>query len=258
MAREMIFSSQPPCANLAKGEFLEDRRMILTCPSCSTRYLSDPTSLNPNGRMVRCANCGHSWFQKPPDDMPKQVAGATLQLGGTSGSQAAAPVVPGLGGAERFSTEQRPSRRRGFSASTFAIWILVLLAIGVVVAAVYQYRVEIVRGWPQTASLYNLTGVEVISSGLDFRDVTFERTTNDGLPMLTVRGQVVNITDQSLPIPRLRITLRDVDEVELYHWTFALQQTRIGPGTSTDFVTRLASPPVGAYDFEVRFDEDRE
>ncbi len=232
--------------------------MILTCPSCSTRYLSDPTSLKPNGRMVRCANCGHSWFQKPPDDMPKQVTGETLHLGGSTVAHGAAPAVGALGGAERLTPIQPRRRRRGLSASTFAIWILILIAIGVFLAALYQYRVEIVRGWPQTASLYELAGIAVISDGLDFRNVSFERAMDDGLPMLTISGQIVNITNQALPIPRVRVILRDAEEVEVYSWTFALPQTRLGPGASTDFVTELSSPPVTAAQLEVLFAEDRE
>ena len=36
--------------------------MILTCPSCHTRFQADEAALRrPGGRLVRCANCGHSW-----------------------------------------------------------------------------------------------------------------------------------------------------------------------------------------------------
>ncbi|PCI33861.1 MAG: hypothetical protein COB54_02350 [Alphaproteobacteria bacterium] len=41
--------------------------MILTCPECSARYVVDPKALLPNGRVVRCAKCKHSWTEAAPD-----------------------------------------------------------------------------------------------------------------------------------------------------------------------------------------------
>src|ERR1041385_3844871 len=37
--------------------------MILTCPSCDTRYSVDAAKFPAAGRNVRCAKCGHSWHQ---------------------------------------------------------------------------------------------------------------------------------------------------------------------------------------------------
>ena len=39
--------------------------MLLTCSSCNSKYLVNSADLKPNGRKVRCAACGHNWFQKP-------------------------------------------------------------------------------------------------------------------------------------------------------------------------------------------------
>ncbi len=52
--------------------------MILTCPACSTSYQVDGSRFTPTGRKVRCAKCGHSWFQEPvvtllPDEPPSEA-----------------------------------------------------------------------------------------------------------------------------------------------------------------------------------------
>ena len=93
--------------------------MIVTCPSCATRYLVDPAALGETGRMVRCARCAHTWMEFPPDDMPKRVDVA-------AGSVEPSPIPPGsnlpalfprqrldrLGGARRRE-RGRAWRRRG-------------------------------------------------------------------------------------------------------------------------------------------------
>ena len=44
--------------------------MILTCPSCATRYVVDPKAIGASGRTVRCARCHKSWHQDVPEDLP--------------------------------------------------------------------------------------------------------------------------------------------------------------------------------------------
>ncbi len=41
--------------------------MRLICPNCDAEYQVDDAAIPETGRDVQCSNCGHAWFQLPPD-----------------------------------------------------------------------------------------------------------------------------------------------------------------------------------------------
>lgn len=41
--------------------------MRLICPNCDAEYLVDDSAIPDAGRDVQCSNCGHAWFQLPPE-----------------------------------------------------------------------------------------------------------------------------------------------------------------------------------------------
>ena len=47
--------------------------MLLNCSSCNTSYLVNSADLQPNGRIVECANCSNQWFQKANIDNQDNV-----------------------------------------------------------------------------------------------------------------------------------------------------------------------------------------
>lgn len=51
--------------------------MIITCPSCSARYVVDPVKIGPEGRTVKCAKCGNAWAQPAPT--PEEMAGTVAE-----------------------------------------------------------------------------------------------------------------------------------------------------------------------------------
>lgn len=62
--------------------------MIITCPSCSARYVVDPVKIGSEGRTVKCAKCAHAWAQPAPT--PDELAGSVAE------QPAAAPAAPAV------------------------------------------------------------------------------------------------------------------------------------------------------------------
>ena len=49
--------------------------MLISCNSCNSKYLINSADLKPDGRNVKCANCGNQWFQESQnfDDNGKET-----------------------------------------------------------------------------------------------------------------------------------------------------------------------------------------
>ena len=77
--------------------------MIIACPSCQTRFNVDSAKLQPAGRNVRCAKCGHRWHQMPPDTNGAD-GGEPLSL-----NEIAELVGPGPGESRDVAEDHPPS-----------------------------------------------------------------------------------------------------------------------------------------------------
>lgn len=278
--------------------------MIITCPSCSTRYPVDASSFAPAGRKVRCAKCGHSWHQAPPTDLPRKGEAAAEPVedapeaqeasgeaesitpivampagplfktrpgdkdaaGGEAAAEPAAeetggetqavfaepPSQLGNGGKLRAFIHDAASSRRGRVVGAIGWVLLAVFVVGTLYGG-WHYRHEIAARWPKTTKLYATVEKPVNLRGFEFRGVGYERQTENGLPVLAVKGEVVNVSGERRAVPRLRVGLLDQQQRELYHWTFALAEKELAPKQAVPFVTRLSSPPVEARDLELRF-----
>lgn len=231
--------------------------MILTCPSCDTRYSVDGSKFPASGRTVRCAKCGHSWHQAgepPPEPEAAPDPVPAPQPVETSAANPFSVSVPRQPLSTPADTPRAPLGPRLAVAAGWAGLIAVVLLI--VVAAV-RYRQDIAVIWPQSAGVYSSLGLHVNATGIDFRDVDYRRENEDGQVVLAVSGNIVNAGKRELPVPQtVRVTLSDASKRELYHWNFKPSVTVLKPGQSVPFTTRLSSPPAAARNLEVRFAKD--
>ena len=130
------------------------------------------------------------------------------------------------------------------------VLIVVLLTF---IFAALQWRVALVRQFPQTASLFSAIGMPVNLRGLNFMDVKSRGEFVDGAMVLVVEGTIVNLTPRTLEVPRLRFALRNGPGHEVYAWTALPSKTVLGSGDGLAFRTRLAAPPPDGRDVIVRF-----
>ncbi len=192
---------------------------------------------------------------EPPRDEPTETA-ATDE----------APTIDappaGFGSSRR---RRDKAKRRGASAlslidrhlstpvaSALLIGFLVLFC-GVAVVG----RETVVRVLPDFAGIYQLIGLKVNLRGLDFSEVAAHREMDGSTPVLVVEGDIVNLDDQSKPLPAVRVTLKSSTDRDVYAWNYMLPQLNIDQRGKVHFKTRLLAPPEASTSVEVRFTDTR-
>jgi predicted Zn finger-like uncharacterized protein len=145
-----------------------------------------------------------------------------------------------------------PRRKAPFSLATACA------AMGALVLAIVIWHADMVRLLPQTAAFYKLVGLDVNLRGLRFRDVRVTSETVEGTPMLVIEGAITDDSNKPVELPRLRFSIRDADGAEIYAWNTVLEQSFLRPGEKAVFKSRLASPPPGGRNLDVRFFSKRD
>ena len=150
--------------------------------------------------------------------------------------------------ARRARMQVRRTQKRRSSKWTAIILVLFGFNIALVGA-----RSEIVRYFPQTASLFEMIGLGVNLRHLTFEDVKISREETDGVQVLAVEGTIVSQSNNPVEVPRLRFAVRNATGQEIYAWTSRPSRSILEPGQKLPFRSRLASPPADSSDVLVRF-----
>jgi predicted Zn finger-like uncharacterized protein len=233
--------------------------MILTCPDCATRYQTDASHFIPDGRKVRCAKCGHVWFQAAPEPeagveeahVAAEPEAEPEPVAPKREAYAPSPRVEPI--AQRFAERPRLFERLGIGLG----WaLLAAVVLGVGWSGLY-YRQAIADLWPQSSSLYSAMGMRVNTRGIEFHDKTAHFETDGDQDVLVITGHLLNTTSRELSVPAIRVSLMDATRRELYHWNFSPDVTTLAPGQTASFRTQLPSPPAAARNIELRFAAER-
>lgn len=226
--------------------------MILTCPKCSKRYTVSDAAVGTTGRKVRCAGCGHVWFQMP--DAPSASAPdqeTVLHRDEDTFERARRPVFSSEPEDEDFAPPPRPKKvakprrpRQPMSKAAMAGWAVLVLAVAGIGAGAVLARDSVVAAWPRMAVVYETVGLplEPPGTGLELQNVRSQQHMENGAMVLVVEGQVVNTSTEQRRVPRLRAVSLNAEQHPVKAWSLDASAITLLPGEIATFQSTQHNP----------------
>ena len=203
-----------------------------------------------DGMAISCASCGHRWIESRAieivDISPRNLP-TVIEHGFEPDSEVKRLVEASKQAREVFALKkrQRLKRLRG--------WAILAACLVAPLGAAASFPEIVVGIAPITVRAYDVAGYSVNIYGLEVRRIEQQHAIVDGVRVLTIKGEITNISNSSQKIPWLRFGLDDGDKLEVYSWTLDTGARPLRAGETTNFVTRVASPPETAKNVQIRF-----
>jgi hypothetical protein len=200
--------------------------------------------------MVRCSGCGHNWIEGKAIevvDLPSRQAPRVIEHGFEPDGEVRRLLEASREARDRFAAQRRRklSRIRG--------WSIFAALVAAPFAAAAALPEMVVAYAPASMRAYQAVGMEVNIYGLEIRRVEQQHAIVDGMRVLSVKGEIANVTDDPVKMPWLRFGLADPGGAEVYFWTLDTGARPLRAGESTTFTTRVAAPPETAQKLHIRF-----
>ncbi|MAK64793.1 MAG: hypothetical protein CMF75_08685 [Maricaulis sp.] len=219
--------------------------IVLSCPSCSTRYRANPDAIGTAGRRVRCASCGHVWTAEA--EIPTVQDAPQVEPAAASVSSPEPESLPH----KAFRARQERKRHTLSMAAAGGAWGGLLAACLILFVSAWIFRVDIVTLWPRASSAYAAVGASVNPYGFSVGELDIRRETDHGVPLLVVEGDIHNFDRRARAVPGLRAILRDEHGESLLEWQVSMPAGDVLAGRRRTFSTVVSDPPPQAVEVEV-------
>lgn len=237
--------------------------MIVSCPSCATRYNLPAMAAGP--LRMTCRACGHAWKEIDAvdvidiTDVDVQPVRSIPHLARTGrdlavidhdeSPDAEAARLSQIARDAQAEHQQRQFRRRR-KMQQWAVFSTFVLAPFVGAALLPE---TVVAAAPISIKAYEALGYNVNIYGLEVRRVEREHILANGQRILSIKGEISNTESSIRKLPWLRFALLGPAGEELYAWTLDTGARPLRAGETTSFVTRVSAPPEAAQNLQIRF-----
>ena len=249
------------------------------------RYLVAEGAVGPGGRRVRCAHCGHQWFQEPETGLDEALFGhdepdidAVLSRDDDDMPfERAAPRDDGDIGADFHSILQKeleetpipegvkpvhvheditlpdPSRKKAVKVPPEKLGGFATAAVvwAVVLGVFMVLQPQISRAWPASNLLYSMVGLKPVPPG--------EGLSLDGLHAemaegkIRMTGDIINLKEDEVRVPAVMASIVDVDGKEIDRILIAPPVARLKPEGRVSFDAAYPKIPDGAANVNYAF-----
>lgn len=220
--------------------------MILTCPACAKRYNVADTAVPPEGRTVRCAACGNSWFQAyvaappPPLSPPPPPPPPPPR----------APVAEPIAREPAVQTRAPLGRHTKVARDPSPLWDAVAVVTGLILfALVVLAKPGGIGGYDPASALAPPAPNEAVVS----IDAPLIGPGIDGASVLTLFGKLSNPSPRPQTILPIHVDVRDKGGTLIASWTSPPPIGTLAPGASVAFETAAGGIPRSAAHARVSF-----
>jgi predicted Zn finger-like uncharacterized protein len=220
--------------------------MILTCPACAARYRLADDAIPPEGRIVRCASCQHSWHEKPAPPAPAPAPAAIT------------PQVTKIG--PGFTTRPDPEPEVEIDdepVRTSWLWTVAAVLTGVVL------MILAAAVWAPDISRYGGGDLPVVGKLIAtpeppptqlLLDVKGElRRLPGGQVLMAVKGTIRNPTGAPQPVPPIVAEVFGGSGQTVYRWTIPAPVATLPAGHQVSFDTAANDIPATTTELRTHF-----
>ncbi|MBN9542187.1 MAG: zinc-ribbon domain-containing protein [Alphaproteobacteria bacterium] len=193
--------------------------MIVTCPSCFSRFSLDNNILPPRGRKVRCSKCKNEWHQEHPDFSFTTAKKEEINI-------------------DKFIKDPGEGKL-GIPTKALIIQYIpkiVFFFIGVIMLSFTMlifYR-DNLGLTAKFEGFYDSIGYSNTTS-MKFADLTIQKTLTTNGNFLVFSGNMINDSNKPVDAVFLRVTIKDRNNNELVKQIFPYTGAKyIEPGESID------------------------
>ena len=127
-------------------------------------------------------------------------------------------------------------------------------------ASLWFLRFQLTQEFPELTGIYEIFGIDVLpaGTGLEFKEIVYEKTVEEDTEYLWIKGKIVNISDKQRKIPSVMLVLYDGNRKMLDATVYSeLNGKKLPPGKDEPFTIWTTNPSKSTAEAEITFTREK-